>query len=328
MRHPFDGILGQEQAGLTRRGALGQLAAATAGILGLGAAAQAQKILPTEAVNEQGAPQVTTLALGEEGGATQVKGEEGKTAALTTEPFGEEAGKVLSRPAPGLEDASAAKPTAAKGEDGGATTKALREEAGGLTTQALGEEGGPMTRAAGEDGGPSVKVEPLARDLDDKQLEPVWTDLGSTEPAKALQACAVLYGAKKAVPFLKGHLKLKATAADAKQVEKLVADLDHDSFQVREQADDELEKLGLAALPALEAAFKATRSIEVRMRVKRLLDRCKEMPEFLQNQRGLEVLVALRTKEAREVVEELAKGAEKDLLTQAAKNALERFPSK
>jgi hypothetical protein len=327
MRHPFDGL---NQPGVTRRGALGQMAAAAAGLLGLGAARGQQIQITTEALGEEGGPPVaTTLALGEEGGKlTRALGEQGGTAAaVTTEPFGEEAGKVVSRAVPGLEDGRKPVVTERKGEDGGATTKALGEEGGGITTTAIGEAGGPLTKALGETGGPVVPVQPDTADLSVKQLEAVWADMGDKDPAKGVQACAVLYGAKKAVPFLKDHLKpanVKVPPADEKAIAKLVADLDSDEFAVREKAEADLAKLGLAAVPALEQALKEATSAEQRMRLQRLLGKAKEVPALTQARRGLEVLVALRTPPAKELLEALAKGDDKEWLTQEAKKALER----
>jgi hypothetical protein len=45
-----------------------------------------------------------------------------------------------------------------------------------------------------------------------------------------------------------------------------------------------------------------------------------------QARRGLEVLVALQTAEARELLETLARGDTKEWLTQAARQARERMP--
>jgi hypothetical protein len=277
---------------------------------------------------------VTTLALGEEGGGgltTKALNEEGGAAALpTTEPFGEEAGKVLSRPAPGLEDAAKPPPpTRDKGENGGPATGALNE-GGGATTRALGEEGG-MTHRLGEAGGPMGPVVPVApgtTDLTDKQLEATWTDMADKEAVKGVQGCAVLYGAKKAVPFLKDHLTAKAMKlpeVDAKAVAKLIADLDDEEFMVREKASMELAKLGSAVAPVLETALKNVKSNEQRMRLERLLEKIKDVSTLTQAKRGLEVLVALKTPEAKELLESLAKGGEGEWLGQAAKSALERM---
>jgi hypothetical protein len=337
MRHPFDGL---NLPAVTRRGALGQMAGATAALLGLGTALEAQQVeVTTQALGEEGGPAITTLAVGEEGGpTTKALGEEGAgRAAVTTEPFGEEAGKVMSRAVPGLEDGKRPAPTAKAGEAGGPTTKAVGEEggnvlteavneAGGPTTKALGEEGA-VTRARGEDGGPVVPVQPSTTDLSDKHLEAAWADMADRDAAKGVQGCAILYGAKRAVPFLKEKLapaNVSFPEVDEKQVAKLVAGLDADEFDVREKAEAELAKLGPAAVPALEKAAKEAKSAEQRTRIARLVAKSKEMPKLAQARRGLEVLVALRLPEARDLLAALAKGDEKEWLTQEAKKALDR----
>jgi hypothetical protein len=308
MRHPFDGV--------TRREALGAMAAAAAGALGLAAGARGQV--------------VTTLALGEEGATTAALNEAGGNAAITTEPFGEEAGKVTSRMAPGLEDgkAPAPKPTDKEGEGGGA--------GGGATTERLGEEGGgPVTRRLGEGGTGMgrgiVPVHPDTQELKDEQLKTIWGELSDKDAAKGVQACAELYGAKKVVPFLKENLKadkLKLPQADEKTVAKLIADLDSDSFDVREDAEAALAKLGAGAAAAIEKALPAAKSAEQRMRLTRLLEKSKDQPALTQARRAIEVLVALRTDEAKELLEKLAKGDDKEWLTQAAKKGLERAREK
>lgn len=350
-----------QPAGLSRRSALGRMVFAAAGFVGLQSAAQAQ-IATTNAIGEEGgAPNATTLALGEEGALTGALNETGiAPVAVTTEPFGEEAGRVTSRAVAGLEDGGKPAPTTeAAREEGAAITQAVNEQGGGvITTQALGEEGattravneegattkalneegattnalreegaGLITRARGEEGlGATVTVPPLARELTPKQLEATWTEMGDKESAKALQACAVLYGAKQAIPFLKEHLKVNVPAADPQRIAQLIADLDADAFTAREKAQKELEQLGMAAQPAIREALEKTRSVEAKMRLQRLIDGSKDAPALLQAQRGLEVLVALKTPEARAVVEKLAGGPEKDWLTQAAKSALARMP--
>jgi hypothetical protein len=323
MRHPFDGV-NQPESGLTRRAALGTLAAAAAGVVGLAQARAQDRIATTDALGEEGGPIATTLAIGEEGGRTGV-------AQATTEPFGEEAGKVVSRAVPGLEDGGAAQPmTEAKGEEGTVPpTLAINE--GGIiaTTRALGEEGGRLTKAKGEEGmgGVLVPVKPGTTELKDEQLKAVWADLGAKDAARGVQACAVLYGAKNGVSYIKATLKPEAyrlPQADAGKLDKLIADLDADTFATRETAETELQKLGQAAQAALEKAFQNTKSAEARMRIERLLEQLKEQSAQTQARRAMEVLVALKTPEAKEVLEALGKGDAKEWLTQAARQALER----
>jgi hypothetical protein len=423
MLHPFSGLNVQCEetpAQPTRRQVLGTMVFA-AGAVAVPALAYGQ-VPATEAVNEagRGPVQITTLAIGEEGAITNAVGEAGGRTlpAVTTEPFGEEAGRVTSRVQPGLEDGGdpAIRPigpggpgatTLAIGEEGDkvpqpprprqVTTEAVNEEGGNkeqqlpqrdqsavpqaaigaavaqvqvvpavppvqvqqgqaiqiqvqvqpqVTTQAVGEEaatgalneGGLTTRAVGEEGatkalneggiglGGVVNVQPMSRDLSEAQLKAVFADLGAADPGKGTQACAVLYGSKQVLTFLKDNLKFVQPKADAAALAKLIKDLDSDDFDTREKAEKELEKIGMAALTALQAALDSKEaSMEVKMRAKRLVEKFKDNSPILQAQRGVEVLIALNTPESKALIETLAKGDENDLVVPVAKKALERM---
>lgn len=58
---------------------------------------------------------------------------------------------------------------------------------------------------------------------------------------------------------------------NAALVEKLLASLDDDSFDVRQEADERLRGLGKAVVGKLKAALAATRSLEVRARLGRIV---------------------------------------------------------
>src|ERR1051326_4846281 len=354
MQHPFDGLRGvgrlqggeqETSTGMTRRSVIGKMAFAAAGVLGASTLARAQ-VLTTQAIGEEGGPgaQPTTLALGEEGGKlTKALNEDGGAtdgaAAATTAPFGEEAGNVTSRAVPGLEDGGAPQPaklTEAKGEDGGDVTKALNE-GGGPSTRALGEEGGltralnegggPVTGALNEGGGPAVQVvqvKPLTMDINDKDLEKIWTEMASDAPAKSLQACAEIYGAKQGLTYLKDHLNIKVAEVDEKEIGKLLVKLDDNEFSVREEAEAKLIKLGPTIQPAIEKALKDHKSAEMQMRLNRILAKFAENNPLRQAEQALEVLVALQTPEAKTLLKDLAKGDEKEWLAQKAKKALDR----
>ncbi len=62
-----------------------------------------------------------------------------------------------------------------------------------------------------------------------------------------------------------------ARAPDPKQLERWLADLDDESFEARERASRELEKLGHAAAPALRKALAAKPPPEARRRIEALL---------------------------------------------------------
>ncbi|MGE3804741.1 MAG: hypothetical protein AB7K24_08730 [Gemmataceae bacterium] len=353
MRHPFAGVNKVETnhgQSMSRRGALGRMVFATAGVLGINAAARARE-LSTEAVGEEGGNAVavalrkTTAAVGEEGGAVN-------NTPPTTEPFGEEAGKVTSWVVPGLEDGGQGP---ALPVDGRETTQKLGEE-GGASTRALGEEGGknpedierlkkqleqlkqqqqqqlqlqavPSTAAIGEEGGQAfglIQVQPLARELQPQQLDQVWREMGDAS-AKGPQGCAMLYGSKQSIAFLSKHLDSKIAPADPQRVARLIAEMDHDDYHVRERATGELAALGMSALPAIEAAQRKTSSVEVQNRLRRMLDQAKDLPALLQLRRGFEVLVCLKTAEAKKVVEQLADARTATIVSAMARSALPRI---
>ena len=67
------------------------------------------------------------------------------------------------------------------------------------------------------------------------------------------------------------------TAATSEQIERLIRDLDAESYSVREAASQELAKIGDGAIPAVEAAQKHE-SAEVRFRAATILGRLKMGP--------------------------------------------------
>ena len=125
-----------------------------------------QKILDKLKFKEGIRDQVTTKAMGEEGGDADNKDDwnrilekfrEGRETSITTTALGEEGGSIGTTKSMGEEGGEYT--TLALNEEGGSaeTTKAMGEEGGGnhATTMALGEEGGSdiTTLALGEEGG-------------------------------------------------------------------------------------------------------------------------------------------------------------------------------
>jgi hypothetical protein len=119
-----------------------------------------------------------------------------------------------------------------------------------------------------------------------------------------------------------------ATAADAKRIDQLIAQLDDDDFMAREKATEELAKAGAQAEAALRKAGEDAPSAEVTRRVAELLKKIgggAASGEGLREARALEVLEGIDTPEARKVLEELARGAPEAALTREAKASLERL---
>jgi hypothetical protein len=165
------------------------------------------------------------------------------------------------------------------------------------------------------------------RALTARELESAWRDLAGAEAAPAYRAVGALAAdPARAPPLLRRSLK--SAAPDTRRIARLIWDLDHDEFAVREKASEELARLGDAAEPALREATQRGASAEARARAARLLD---QLPaavvsgEALRQLRALEVLERFGTAEAREVLADLARDAAGTPLGEGAKAALQRL---
>jgi WD40 repeat protein len=161
--------------------------------------------------------------------------------------------------------------------------------------------------------------------LTTEELKAEWDALASDDAARAYRAVGRLAGDPgQAVPLLRQHLRPIPTP-DGKRLARLIADLDSETFAVRDEAVKELGKLGDVAVPALRAASEAKPSPEVRRRLEQLLAEADDWPaDLLRPWRALEILEQIGTPQAREVLEALSQGAPAARLTQQAKAALAR----
>jgi WD40 repeat protein len=164
--------------------------------------------------------------------------------------------------------------------------------------------------------------------LRDEEREALWTDLAGGDPAKGYRAIWTLIAERKrAVSFLQSRLRPVPDVKRAR-ISKLIADLDHQRFDVREDATHELELLGEQAESALQQVLERKPSLEVRRRVERLLQVVRgpmNSPDRLRTFRAIQVLEHIGTPEAQDVLRTLAKGAAEARLTQEAKASLERL---
>jgi WD40 repeat protein len=130
----------------------------------------------------------------------------------------------------------------------------------------------------------------------------------------------------EAVSLLKK--RLGSTAVQEARVARLIEELDADEFAVRERASAELARLGKAAEDALRKAATNTTSPEVRRRAQELLANLKGdsvSPEQRVAVRAVEVLEHIATPEARQLLQNLARGAPDTRLTREARAALARL---
>jgi sugar lactone lactonase YvrE len=167
-----------------------------------------------------------------------------------------------------------------------------------------------------------------AEALQARELEPLWADLGGGDAARAQRALWILTSApRQTVPFVAE--RLQPIAADARQIQRLIADLDSDQFATREKASAELERLDRVAEVALRQALTRPPSLEARKRLAELLGKLdgatRTAGAWLQAYRAIAVLEHIGTPEARRVLRTVAAGAPEARLTQEARASLERL---
>jgi RNA polymerase sigma factor (sigma-70 family) len=143
------------------------------------------------------------------------------------------------------------------------------------------------------------------------EADQVWTDLASADAGTAYRAYWRLACAGNAVAVFRDRLRPAANSATTERVNRLIADLDHDRFAVREAASRELIALGEKARPTLTRALRQSKSPETLARAKSILGRLPPEPLYrpvdLRRLRALEALRRHATPAARDLLAELKK---------------------
>jgi len=166
-----------------------------------------------------------------------------------------------------------------------------------------------------------------SRQLSDREIEASWTDLAGEDAAKAFEAiCLLSASPRAAVEFLGKHIR-PIPPLDSAQVERWIKDLDHRQFQVRNQANHELEGLGERAVPALQKALKDKPSAEVRSRLDDLLRKAalELTGDRLRILRAIELLERAGSAESKELLRSLAKGDARAMQTREAADSVRRL---
>ncbi len=167
--------------------------------------------------------------------------------------------------------------------------------------------------------------EPAERSSAD--LEADWRDLAGDAATGYAALGRLVSSPGRAVAFL-GKQFQSTKPVDTKRIERLIADLDGERFEVREQATRELEALAERAAPALRKALAGKPSLEVRRRLHALLDRldgAHPSAETVRQIRAVETLEVIGNAEARRLLDKLAAGSAETRLTQEAKAAVGRL---
>jgi hypothetical protein len=160
----------------------------------------------------------------------------------------------------------------------------------------------------------------------------LWTDLGSDSPGKARAAVERLTRhPEEATALLKVRFRPPGPTPVDERIREHIKDLDSDVFATREEAVRKLREYGARAEPALRRELASGASLEMRLRIQRVLDSItpplQRLPlsgEALRGVRAIEVLERVGTPEARELLRGWAEQARDLRLASEALLALER----
>jgi len=175
------------------------------------------------------------------------------------------------------------------------------------------------------------KVKP-AVPLAGKERDALWADLLGTDHVKAGAAIrAFLATAPDQVAFIRENLREKAPEKElTARITKLVANLDADDFDAREAATEDLIKLGAPVIDSMQSLATSAPADEVRYRAKIILKRLNASGTPLgkagRMARVVRILERAGTKDARELLAQLAAGEFGPDVIPDAKLALARLP--
>jgi WD40 repeat protein len=163
--------------------------------------------------------------------------------------------------------------------------------------------------------------------LTERELVSLWEALAGDDVRQAYRAIGMLAAAPtQSVPFLRQ--RLRPVRIDPERVQRLLAELDGDDFDARDRAWRQLAECAEVIAPTLRQTLRSEPSPEVRRRVEQLLARVELQvwtAEQVRQLRCLAVLERAGTSKARQLLQELAGGAERARLTQDACATLRRM---
>jgi hypothetical protein len=157
-------------------------------------------------------------------------------------------------------------------------------------------------------------------------LEKMWQQLDSEDPSEAFESVWKLAAEPSTLPFLRKRI-MEVLPTDAR-ISRLLAELDHSRFQVREQAARELRGFGPSLEPRLRRALRNSRSEETRRRLenvlRRLAPRTGSLPaQEVRAARAIQVLQSMKVPAAQEFLQQLVEAGSESFWAREARAALE-----
>ena len=176
---------------------------------------------------------------------------------------------------------------------------------------------------------PAAEAAKPAAKPDSKAVERAWSELASNDAVKAHEAMEYLVSVgEPGTALLAGRLA-PVQGLSAEHMSRQIDLLGHEQFAVREQATQELARLGSLAEPALSQALLASDNAEILARAQQLLavlqDPRLRDGSLLQELRAVHVLERIASPRARALLEQLTGGSPLANVTIRAAAALERL---
>jgi WD40 repeat protein len=188
--------------------------------------------------------------------------------------------------------------------------------------------GGMDTTVLGWDLTGVIKPRPAhATGLPAQTVESLWRELAGNDAARAFAAMRKLLAyPDQAVALIEERVRPTA-APEPGRLTSLIAELESSRFELRRQAEAELQGLGELAEPALLQALADGPPLNLRQRLERLLNLMRNVSGGGKRRelRVVEVLEMIGTPQARQVLESLASGAAAARLTRQASSAVRRL---
>jgi WD40 repeat protein len=163
---------------------------------------------------------------------------------------------------------------------------------------------------------------------DSVSLDVAWDNLAKREAGESFKSEGRFFTAPADTVKLFAEKIKPAEAIDPKRVERLLGDIGSDVFNVREAATKALEGMDEQAKPYLEKTLKSAESLEVRRRVKMILEQLQGAAmtsERLRQIRGVMVLEQIGDGESKNLLKRWADGPAGALLTVEAAASLKRL---
>ncbi len=169
---------------------------------------------------------------------------------------------------------------------------------------------------------------PKMHELSEKEIESYWGAMAKPEGRPAYDAITALGTAPdQALALFRARLHPSASP-NQERIKKLIDDLGHDRYAVRERASDQLARLGEEVEAPLREALQKDIGWERCRRAERILQKINSgglSPETLRGLRSVETLERIHTPQARSLLEELAAGQPSARLTIEARTTLDRL---